>query len=253
MATRQNRSMTRLLLLLHIAGGSVALASMLLPLLSKKGGTTHRRSGWVFVAGMTVVSVTAFALSAIRFLTDPSAEGRQAGLFLFYVALLTSAGVSAGVRVLRFKGRRDAHRNWWDLGLSGALALAGVALCAYGLATGRHLLTAFSIIGIVSGGSQLAYWRRPPTHHMHWWFEHMTAMMGACIAATTAFLVVNARSLGADTFALTVWLTPTIIGTPTIAIWTAYYRRRFGPARLGARRGASPLAEPQIHASQHGG
>ena len=71
------------------------------------------------------------------------------------------------------------------------------------------------------------YWLRVPTHRMHWWFQHMGAMLGSCIAATTAFLVVNSGRLGFQTFALAVWLTPTVIGVPTIALWTAYYRRRF--------------------------
>ena len=65
---------------------------------------------------------------------------------------------------------------------------------------------------------------------MHWWFEHMRSMLGACIAATTAFLVVNANRLGFETFSLVVWLAPTIIGIPTIAIWTRYYRHKFAPA-----------------------
>lgn len=239
--------MIRFLLALHIAGGSVALASMFLPLLSNKGGLTHRRSGWVFVAGMALVSVTALALSAARFLTDPGAEGRQAGLFLFYVAILTSSGVSAGVRVLRFKQRRDAHRHWWDLGLAGTLTLSGLALFVYGAGSGRHLMTAFSVIGIVTGGSQLAYWLRPPAHHMHWWFEHMSAMLGSCIATVTAFLVVNAQALGAETFATAVWLAPTAVGVPTTAIWTAYYRRRFGPAghiQRSARASAAAATSP---------
>jgi hypothetical protein len=62
---------------------------------------------------------------------------------------------------------------------------------------------------------------------MHWWFEHMSSMLGACIAATTAFLVVNAPRLGFDTFSILVWLAPSIVGVPVIAIWTGYYRRKF--------------------------
>ena len=47
------------ILYLHIAGGSAALLSMFIPLVTKKGGLTHRRAGWVFVSGMTIVSITA--------------------------------------------------------------------------------------------------------------------------------------------------------------------------------------------------
>jgi cytochrome c-type biogenesis protein CcmH/NrfF len=67
----------------------------------------------------------------------------------------------------------------------------------------------------------------------------MASMLGTCIAATTAFLVVNANNLGLQTFSLVVWLAPTIIGVLTIAIWTRYYRRKFAPA---ARRVATVSA-----------
>ena len=39
------------ILYLHIAGGSAALLSMFIPLVTRKGGLTHRRAGWVFVSG----------------------------------------------------------------------------------------------------------------------------------------------------------------------------------------------------------
>jgi uncharacterized membrane protein len=238
--------MAKTLLAVHIAGGSVALASMFLPILTRKGGTLHRTAGWVFVAGMTVVSVTAFILSATRVLTDPSPQGRQAGVFLFYVALLTASGVSGGIRVLRFKKRSEPHRQWWDLGLCGALTVVSLLAMAYGVSTGWLLLSAFSVVGLFTGGSQLAYWLRPPSHHMHWWFQHMGSMLGSCIAATTAFLVVNAGRLGADTFSLAVWLAPTVIGTPTIAVWTMHYRRKFGPTRAAAPSHGSVVGPNRI-------
>jgi uncharacterized membrane protein len=223
------------LLTVHIAGGTAALLSMVVPMVARKGGLVHRRAGWVFVSGMAIVSLTAFALSALRFLTDPTAEGRAAGLYLFFVAILTAAGVSAGVRVLRTKARREAHHQVWDLGLASALTISSVAMAGYGVATGRPLFVAFSVIGLVNGVGQLRYWLRPPQQHMHWWFQHMSQMLGSCIAATTAFLVVNAGRLGADTFSLGVWLAPTLIGGPAIAIWTLYYRRKFaGPTRATA-------------------
>jgi hypothetical protein len=221
------------ILYLHIAGGTAALLSMLVPMLTKKGGLTHRRAGWVFVVGMTVVSITAFLLAGARWLTDPTPRGREAGAFLFFVAILTGTSVSAGVRVLRAKARTAAHWHPWDLGLPALLTVSSVAAAVYGLTAGNHLFTAFSIIGFLGGAGQLAYWLTPPSHPMHWWFEHMGSMLGSCIAATTAFLVVNANRLGFDTFALAVWLTPTVIGVPTIAIWTGYYRRKFAP--LAAR------------------
>ncbi|HVQ14004.1 MAG TPA: hypothetical protein VMS40_10445, partial [Vicinamibacterales bacterium] len=224
------------ILYLHIAGGSLSLLSMLIPLVTRKGGLTHRRAGWVFVAGMTLVSITALLLAGTRWATDLTPRGREAGAFLFFVAILTATNVSSGVRVLRAKARTTSSRHPWDVGLPALLTASSIAGAAHGLNTGNHLFTAFSVIGLLAGGGNLAYWLTPPTHPMHWWFEHMSSMLGACVAATTAFAVVNANNVGLQTFSLIVWLAPAVIGVPTIAIWTRYYRRKFAPAERNVAR-----------------
>ena len=131
------------ILYLHIAGGTAALLSMLVPMLTKKGGMTHRRAGWVFVTGMTIVSITALLLAGARWLMDPTPRGREAGAFLFFVAILTATSVSAGIRVLRAKARTVAHRHPWDLGLPALLTVSSFAAAVYGLTSGNHLFTAF--------------------------------------------------------------------------------------------------------------
>jgi hypothetical protein len=224
------------ILYLHIAGGSLSLLSMLIPLVTRKGGVTHRRAGWVFVAGMTLVSITALLLAGTRWATELTPRGREAGAFLFFVSILTATNVSSGVRVLRAKARTTSSRHPWDLGLPALLTASSIAGAAHGLNTGNHLFTAFSVIGLLAGGGNLTYWLTPPTHPMHWWFEHMSSMLGACIAATTAFAVVNANNVELQTFSLIVWLAPSVIGVPTIAIWTRYYRRKFAPAERNVAR-----------------
>ena len=233
--------MLETLLAIHIAGGATALTSMFIPMVAKKGGTVHRRAGWVFVSAMTIVSVTALILAGARFVTDPTPQGRSAGAFLSYVAILTGAGVSAGIRVLRAKRRTAPHRSAWDLGLPALLLTSAAAIAVYGVITGQPLFMAFSVIGLVNGTTQLAYWLRAPKHAMHWWFEHMGNMLGSCIAATTAFLVINAGRLGLESFSIAVWLAPSFLGAPAIAIWTTYYRRRFSQSSALATRQRAPV------------
>ena len=219
--------MLKLTLALHIAAGVTSLVSMWIPMFAKKGALLHRRAGKVFVGAMATVSVTSLMLAGARFLFDPRPEARRAGLFLLFVSILTGASVSTGVRVLRTKNRVGPNLHWWDLGLATLLTASSVAMMIYGIATGAALLATFPVIGLVNGGGQLAYWLRNPRSPMHWWFEHMSSMLGACIAATTAFLVVNAQRWGLDTFSIVLWLAPSIVGVPVIAIWTGYYRRKF--------------------------
>jgi uncharacterized membrane protein len=223
--------MLKMILYVHIAGGSAALLSMFIPMLTRKGGLAHRRSGWVFVGGMTIVSVTALALSASRYFFDPRPEAKSFSLFLFYIAILTGTGVSSGIRALRTKDRTVARTYAWDIGIAALLTLTAVAMAVYGIVAGKVLFAAFSVIGLVNGIQGLIYWLRPPTHRMHWWFQHMSSMFGSCIAATTAFLVVNAPQAGLPRTSMIVWFAPALIGSPVIAIWTAYYKRKFSGLR----------------------
>ena len=218
--------MMKTLLTLHIAGGTVGLLAMLPPLFSRKGGTTHRRFGWVFVAGMTIVCVTSMSMSMIRFVADTTPGSREFSILLAYISILTGAGMWAGMRVLRGRNR-TARGPAVDIVWAALLASSGAATAVYGYANGHPLFMAFSTIGLINGSSQLAYWLRRPTVSMHWWLAHMGNMLGACIAATTAFAIAGGRRLGMPGDSLLTWLGPTVVGLPVIAIWVTYYHRRF--------------------------
>lgn len=218
---------------LHVAGGSLALLSLVVPLVTKKGGTAHRRSGWVFVTGMGIVSVSALALAGARVLS-PAPESRAIGIFLLYVTLLTVSSLSYGLRVLRAKKRTAAHRHPWDLGLPLALVLSSVAVSVWGWRGGQPVFGLFPVIGLLSGGAGLRYWLRPPTTPMHWWFAHMGGMLGGAIAAVTAFTVINGPRVGL--WPIACWIGPPLIASPLVRLWTAYYERRF--AGRGAGREA---------------
>jgi hypothetical protein len=116
------------------------------------------------------VSITALALSVARYLFDPRPEAKAFALFLFYIAILTGAGVSSGIRALRTKDRAIARSHAWDIGLAALLTLTALAIAAYGIRSGRALFVGFSVIGLVNGVKGW-YWLRPPAHRMHWWFD----------------------------------------------------------------------------------
>ena len=219
--------MLRLVLALHIAGGAVALLAMAVPMVARKGGTTHRRAGWVFVAGMTTVSVTAFVLAGARVLFDARPQGRAGGVFLFYIGILTAAGVSSGIRALHAKRRTADERRTWDIGLAGILTASGALMAVYGVAARMPLFSLFAALGLFNGVRQLRYWLRPPASPMHWWYEHMSGMLVASIAAVTAFAVTNADRLHLPRTSLLLWAGPGVIGGVATALWIRYYRRKF--------------------------
>jgi hypothetical protein len=75
-------------------------------------------------------------------------------------------------------------------------------------------------------------------------------MLGSCIAATTAFLVVNAPQAGLSRTSLIVWFTPALIGGPAIAIWTAYYKRRFASSAMPNARSADQGSMPNAQTAR---
>jgi uncharacterized membrane protein len=229
--------MLKMVVSLHIAGGSVALLSMFIPMIARKGGPTHRRGGWVFVAGMATVSITALVLAAARYSLDPRPEAKAFALFLFYIGILAGEGVWSGIRALRPKNR-TAHRACaWDLAFASLLVITALSMAAYGIASGRVLFSAFSVLGIINGVQGLIYWLRTPADGMHWWFRHLSSMLGSCIAAITAFMVVNAAQVGLTQTSLVIWFTPGIVGAIAITLWTIYYKRRFAKAHAQSPTG----------------
>jgi len=217
------------LLPVHVLAGATALTVFWIPLVTAKGGKVHRRVGWVFVVAMAVAAITAWALCAVRFCETDDVQQRAYAVFLAFVGLLAINTSWNGLRALRFKNRTTSHYQPVDLGIPLLLSLSGIGVLAYGMAVDMPLLMGFAPVGIVIGLMDLAYWLRPPRERQHWWYQHMAGMIGTCIGTVTAFLVVNASSLGVRSpyAILGVFLAPTVIGVPGLLLWQRAYRRHF--------------------------
>lgn len=206
---------------LHVAAGSVALLSFLVPLVARKGSRLHRRAGWTYAGAMAVVAATGVAMVGAGLAAGEAVEAR---LFLLFVAWLSVTSVWTGLRALRHKRRTGPHDGLLDLAIPAVLLVAGAALSAWGLAGGGVVRIVFGLVGVSVGYGQLRYWRTAPTERRHWWFEHSGNLLGAGIGTFTAFLVVNAERIGLPgTFA---WLLPTLVGIPAIVAVQALERRR---------------------------
>jgi hypothetical protein len=63
---------------------------------------------------------------------------------------------------------------------------------------------------------------------MWWWFAHMNLMGGSFIASITAFLVQNGRLFDfMGEMGWILWILPAAIGSPLIAYWANWYRKKF--------------------------
>ncbi len=210
----------RFTLWIHILADTVALVVAPIALLTLKGGPTHRRWGKVYFWAMAVVASTAIVVGSWRGL-----------LFLMLVAVFSFYFALSGYRVLYRKrpdlGQRASSLDWAAAGITLA---ASAALIVLGLTqptpTFQRLSTVakvFGFIGLIIAGLDVWQFLSPPGDKRAWWYKHMANMIGSYIASVTAFSVVNLYFLPTTLR----WLWPTIIGTPAIAIWITYYKRRF--------------------------
>jgi uncharacterized membrane protein len=222
----------RLLLILHISCGVVGFVCAPVALATAKGGRAHRRFGKIYFYAMAGVAVTALTLS----LALPIYFLAMVAVFSFYSAFAAYRTLSLKGM---YKGQRPKAIDWLAaivttlssllLFLLGFFA-TGVDACGrhhHCRTQGEHCSVVFGILGMRMGLGSLHRFIKPPAEKMFWWFNHMQGMIGSYIAAMTAFSAVNlSRWFGP---AWWVWLWPTLVGVPAIAIWSAYYKKKFAP------------------------
>lgn len=223
-----------LLLGFHVSFGVVALLSLLFPFLSKWGGVVHRRSGWVFSLAMGGVSLTAWALSAIR-IADGVPGNDADAIFLAHVGLLSGASVWMGIRAARLKQKVD-QRRWTDLAWPGALLVSSVGMFIAGIARGDVLWIVFSVIGALGAIGPLRYLLTARGSRTEWMAQHLGSMGTGAISAVTAFFVVNGQGWGLGEYTLVLWIGPGIVGGVALTL-------------LGARVRKHGLASPARRAS----
>ena len=232
----------------HIALGFLALTSFWVPALTAKGGRAHKCIGWVYVAAMLGVVITAVILATLLFVAPESvrdfsrarpeevADGvvRLRGVALFFtaLALLTFTGGWHGLRVLRAKRDPAAMRTPFNITLHVLNLLIAVPLWVLCIRDGEPLYGLFGTLCLASGTSDL--WRlwRLSRDPRYWLYEHLSSMIGTGIAAHTAFLAFGAVRLVPTIYshspALYVipWVAPTVIGVMAITWLKRHYRKK---------------------------
>lgn len=219
---------------LHALGGAVALFSMWIPIFSRKGGAAHRKAGSVFVLSMAWVSISAVFVSLLRIVAEP--DKPQGPLFLSLVAIQSAAATWWGVSVLGQKHRSERSRSVADWISALALLNSGMLALAYALQGAAVLFAIFGTLNVVFGLRFVrALWRAPHSRFW-WWYEHLFGMLVACIAALTAFFVVNYDNTPASFQSvippLVVWIAPGAVGGLAITLAMRHYRAKLeGPPR----------------------
>ncbi|HAP61324.1 MAG TPA: hypothetical protein DCR93_18105 [Cytophagales bacterium] len=177
---------------------------------------------------MVMVAFSAFVLSAIK-----------SNSFLFMVGLFTLYMTVTGRRALKFKKPQQTHApfDWVFLGATalGAIVFLSVLLTRVPLSHGMMpvIITfgGFLIAMLIGDASYYANLRSNVPKNF-WLLRHITRMMGAYIATTTAFIVTNIQSDPA----WIAWLAPTVVFSPLIT----YYKNKY----RGKNKKKAPMVQP---------
>ena len=202
-----------ILLAVHVAAGSVSLATAGVAMVTAKGGRWHVLAGRVYAVGMTVVFLTAVPLAV---LVDSS--------FLFLIALFSFYLVCAGWRFARNRRRRAHPVDWIAVS---AIGITGLAMWGYAVVLALDgssqwvTLVVFGGIALALGLADAKFHRDQPGGQRRV-ARHLTNMMAGTIATITAVTVVN---IDMDPVWVP-WILPTAVITPLIVWWNVRVLRR---------------------------
>ena len=244
----------RFLVVSHIVAGSVALLSGPLALLTAKGGLSHRRSGKLYAVCMLWISLSTVALMFFRW-----------NLFLVGVASLAGYLTFSGYRATKRKATNTPTPSTFDWLAAIVATVIGVGFISWAAAnllgwmTTRAgpdqivvpagfmaLAVVFGYLLCVNSIPDLVSFKRPSSDRMWWWFTHMNRMVGAFIGTFSAFLVQNVAKLLPVERSWVIWIAPTMIGLPLLALWIRHYRLKFARQPDAQHR---PTAEGKLMTS----
>jgi hypothetical protein len=249
----------------HIACGCVGLVAFWVPALTRKGGPTHRKAGWVYVSAMLGVVASAVVLAILLLLAPEAAHdfaggqseevatgvGRARAIALLFgaLALLTFTNGWQGLGVLRAKRNPLQMRTPFNIGLHASNVLVALPLLVLGVHDGVPLFVIFGVLCFVTGAADLGSLWRPSQDPQYWLYAHLNGMIATGIAAHTAFLALGAVRLVPHLYALSPalygipWIAPTLIGFVAITLLQRHYRRKLRAVKHSADDDA-PRSEP---------
>jgi uncharacterized membrane protein len=212
-----------ILLAIHIAAGFTGLLSGLLNMSMKKGGKTHRMVGKFFVGGMMISSIIALIMASIKI-----------NYFLFVVGIFTIYLVGTGNRYIYLKMLGKSQKpKMIDWLLTMGMFLMGIAFIMLGVNLLKEQNNSFGIVPIVfafvgfgSVREDILNYRGRMKSTKFWLKAHISRMSGGFIAASTAFLAVNAAKIPLEIPTFVYWLLPTILLTPLISMWQRKLRAK---------------------------
>ena len=199
--------MMQILLPIHILGGTIALLSAIMAILSEKGKKIHVLSGRTFFWSMLTIFLTAIPMSIIT-----------SNIFLFLIAFFSFYFAFAGIRFARNRKGIATTSDWIAVGL---MILSGVGmwtLAAVLFMNNNSMyipLLVFGFGAIVLGYGDFKSHKNKTAIGKERIGRHLQNMIGGTIAVITAVLVVNVKIEPVWIW----WVLPTVLIFPVIIWW----------------------------------
>jgi len=220
-----------LLLVLHIAGGSMGILSGGVAMFARKGGRWHAVAGTVFFVSMLTMAGVAVCTAPFR--ADGRWTNTTAAAFTLY--LITTAWAT----VRRRPGQTGAFERA-IVAVPIGIALMGLALVPYGAATGRmegfQTIYIFAVICALAAASDLKVIRRGGVIGRDRTVRHLWRMGAALFVATGSFFFGQQDRIPAAILATPLPMILGIAPLPLMAFW--WIRTRF-PQLFHWRRAAA--------------
>ncbi len=202
----------KILLFIHILAGSIGLFTGTINIIRKKGDRPHILIGKFFFFSMIINAIAGFIMSILH-----------NNMFLLIIAVFSFYMTATGQRFLYLKklneGQKPKKIDWTITITMILFALFFILFGAYLILNGNNfgiVLLVFGLISILMSKTDIKTYRGNVKHKNYWLLIHIQRMIGAYIAALTAFLVVNNNYLPP----VVAWLLPTVILTPLIFYWS---------------------------------
>lgn len=225
-----------LLVIAHVIAGTTGLIAFWVPILTRKGASSHRKWGRIGCYGFIVAGALAVAMALLSLYGPeeriPSIADRElfAGLFgwmMLYLGLLTIGFADYGLAVVKHGRQREALRGARYQLVMAIVVISAVWCGIYGFRIGEALMMAVAVLGVVAMTLQQLFIWRVDVARTAYIGEHFRALIGMGISAYTAFMAVGLiRWIPEEVFNPMIWAGPSVVGVSLIIYFTHQARQK---------------------------
>lgn len=169
---------------LHVAVGTVTLATFWIAALATKGGTLHRRAGAIYLVSLIAILVTAVMMLLARLRAGDSSTAAWIGMLIIFIgtsAWLARSSIRQKQSAALLTGR--VYKLLASLNLGAGVVMVGLFLVAR-----FPLILILSSVGFAMGTTMWRLAVRGPRDRRWWLEQHMNAAAVNFAATHDSFL-----------------------------------------------------------------